>query len=139
MSAKALRCSLALLCLAACGGDDDEGEGKDAEELGLSCPSDSKVTYEDDIKPFMEKYCTRCHATDVPASQRNGAPLDHNFDTEAGILAEAHHVVEEAAAGPNGVNTGMPEGSGAKPSTAERKLLGEWLACNADLTGDDDD
>jgi uncharacterized membrane protein len=128
-----LAAALASLCIAACGGDHDEGEA-----TGSECPDNSTVTYEDDIKPFMAKYCTSCHGSNVPAIERQGAPSDHNFDTEEGILEEASHVADEAAAGPDGVNTGMPEGNGPKPSEAERRMLGEWLACNADHAADED-
>lgn len=59
---------------------------------------------------------------------RQGAPADHNFDTFAGVFVMADHIDEHAAAGPNSVNTAMPP-SDPTPSEAERRQLGEWLAC----------
>jgi uncharacterized membrane protein len=131
-----------VFCFSACGDDSGDGTGSGAKtgaELGLSCPTDSKVTYADDVKPFMSKYCNSCHGSTVPPAQRQGAPSDHNFDTEQGVIDEAYHVAVEAAAGPKGVNTGMPEGGGPQPTAAERKLLGEWLACHADVGTPDED
>jgi hypothetical protein len=42
----------------------------------------------------------------------------------------SEHIDEQAAAGPDHVNTSMPP-SGPRPSEAERRQLGEWLACGA--------
>jgi uncharacterized membrane protein len=113
------------MALFACGGDD---LGKSTE---TACPTGSTVTYQDDIAPFMASYCTRCHATSVPVSARNGAPTDHNFETEAGVLAEADHVDQEAGASATVTNTEMPPKGYPAPSVAERQKLSEWLACNA--------
>jgi uncharacterized membrane protein len=78
----------------------------------------------------MASYCTRCHSSSLQGAARNGAPSDHDFDSLAGIQAMAEHIDEWAAAGPERVNTAMPP-SGSKPSEAERRQLGEWLACDA--------
>jgi uncharacterized membrane protein len=101
------------------------------EATGSSCSEDSTLTYESFVAPFMESYCTRCHGSSVPANQRHGAPLDHNFDTLEGVLEFREHVEHRAASGPDAVNTAMPP-SGPRPSDEERRLLGEWLACVAD-------
>ena len=45
-------------------------------------------------------------------------------------MAILEHIDEQAAAGPDAVNTEMPIGAPA-PTQAERQLLGEWLACGA--------
>jgi hypothetical protein len=93
------------------------------------CPTGSTLTYETFGQPFMESYCTRCHASDRKGADRHGAPSFHDFDTLFGIKAVYDHVDETAAAGPASTNTGMPNDSGAKPTLAERKQLGEWIAC----------
>jgi uncharacterized membrane protein len=111
-------------CLVACGGNDPA----DPMRTGATCPPASTLTYETFGAPFMESYCTRCHATDVVGADRHGAPTDHNFDTLDGILAEAEHVDAYAAAGPDATNTIMPP-AGDAPSDEERLQLGEWLAC----------
>ena len=92
------------------------------------CPPGSTLTYNNFGKPFMETYCTRCHASDRMGDARNGAPAYHDFDTLIGIKQVANHVDQTAASGPAATNTSMPP-DGAKPTLAERQMLGEWIAC----------
>jgi hypothetical protein len=86
------------------------------------------LTYEDFGQPFMEKYCTACHSSELRGADRSGAPLYHDFDSLMGIIVVAEHVDEYTASGPKATNTIMPPG-GEKPTKAERVQLGEWLAC----------
>jgi hypothetical protein len=96
---------------------------------GSSCPADSTLTYASFGKGFMDRYCVRCHASTLSGSERNGAPSDHDFDTLEGIHAtEPEHIDEQAAAGPDHVNTAMPPDE-PRPSENERRELGEWVAC----------
>jgi hypothetical protein len=94
----------------------------------------STLTYDSFGRDFMSKYCTKCHSS--TASDRHGAPADHNFDSLPFILAMAEHIDENAAAGPSSTNTTMPPEGEMKPSDEERQKLGQWLACE---TGDDED
>ncbi|MFT3922308.1 MAG: hypothetical protein QM778_07220 [Myxococcales bacterium] len=119
--------ALALSALASCGSD-DLGTGVEEPD----CPKGSTLTYAENIQPFMAEYCTSCHSASVPESQRDGAPTNLNFDTEAEIIANTTGIIKQAAAGPGFKNTKMPEGDGPKPSNDERKMLGEWLACQAE-------
>ncbi|HEX6244973.1 MAG TPA: hypothetical protein VFZ61_28830 [Polyangiales bacterium] len=81
----------------------------------------------------MERYCLRCHADSVPLTQRQGAPGDHNFDTERGVLSQAEHIDLVAGSGPESTNRSMPpKGSGPYPSMEERELLAAFLACELD-------
>lgn len=112
----------------ACGTSGGEAAGS---ITAASCPDASVVSYEVDIRPFMASYCTTCHATTVPAAQRHGAPTDHNFDSQLGILTEAEHVGMAAGAYGNVVNTEMPPQGYPAPSVQEREKLSEWLACTA--------
>lgn len=150
------RLCIAALVLAACddGGGEDcprvgqlaaqpepaahETGGHDAEcdvevefgpPTGAICPAGSTLTYENFAKPFMETYCTSCHASTLTGDARQGAPLYHDFDSKDGILAVADHVDYKAASGPDATNELMPIGSGPTPTLAERQQLGEWLAC----------
>lgn len=117
--------ALALL-LVACGEDADHQEGG---PTGSVCPPDSTLTYETFGRKFMSDYCTRCHSSALSGAARNGAPSDHDFDTLEAIRAtDPAHIDEHAAAGPERVNTEMPP-TAPKPSVAERRQLGEWLAC----------
>lgn len=112
--------------LAACG--DDPLFGPPTASV---CPPTSTLTYDNFGKGFMESYCTRCHATDLVGADRHGAPSFHDFDTVFGVRAVREHIDETTASGPAATNTSMPNDDGASPTLAERKLLGEWLACDA--------
>ena len=116
-----LALAFATAMFAACG--DERGE-----PTGSTCPTGSTLTYTSFAAPFMEKYCTRCHSSTRSGKDRHGAPAFHDFDTEAGILAVAEHIDENAAAGPDASNDVMPPSS-PRPTEEERKQLGEWLAC----------
>ena len=93
------------------------------------CPQGSTLTYENFGKPFMEAYCTRCHAANLRGADRQGAPSFHDFDTIFGIRVVFDHIDETTASGPAATNTSMPPDDPA-PSLAERKQLGEWIACD---------
>lgn len=107
----------------------DGGTG-DETPSGATCPEDSTLTWDNFGKGFMDTYCVRCHSAKLTGAQRQGAPNDHNFDSVELIRAEIDHTDEQAAAGPDAVNTLMPIGD-PTPSEAERRQLGEWLACGA--------
>lgn len=96
---------------------------------GSTCPQGSSLTYEGFAKPFMDRYCTRCHAIALTGAARHGAPSFHDFDTLFGIKAVADHIDETTAAGPAATNLGMPPDSPA-PTLDERRQLGEWIACD---------
>jgi uncharacterized membrane protein len=114
--------------LSACNGE-DEGS---PEPSGAICPDNSSLTYDNFGSPFFATYCTGCHSSELDGIDRHGAPADHNFDTLAGILSEAEHIDEWAAAGPDAVNTAMPPATADDtPDESERRDLGEWLACGA--------
>ena len=120
--------ALALLLAAACG--DEQGHSPEDElGSGATCPTDSDLDYENFGRMFMQSYCTRCHSSTLAAGDRNGAPSDHDFDSLVNIQkVPASHIDAMAAAGPDRVNTMMPP-NGARPTEAERRDLGEWLAC----------
>lgn len=116
----------ALLLLLACHSH-DEPIGPSTQSV---CPAASLLTYEDFGKGFMASYCLRCHSKAVTGAARGGAPSDHNFDDLSDIRALSDHIDQYAAAGPAAINTVMPRG-GPTPTEAERRKLGEWLACGA--------
>jgi uncharacterized membrane protein len=105
---------------------------------GSTCPAGSTLGYANGSagtdgnfgKDFFGTYCTSCHS--ATSTNRNGAPGDQNFDTEAEIIEHASDIDSEAAAGPDATNTDMPELDSAvpmAPTTAERTKLGQFLAC----------
>jgi uncharacterized membrane protein len=122
---------LVLACDSDHGHEDEHAhdeEGEEGEPSGAVCPPESTLTYENFGQSFVTSYCTHCHSSELTGADRMGAPLEHDFDTLAGILAVAGHVDEYAAAGPDSTNEAMPP-SDPKPTLAERQMLGEWLAC----------
>lgn len=121
---KALALALAWLLAAGCGTDTVFGPPTQS----VCPPGGSTLTYTNFAQPFMETYCTRCHAQNLTGADRHGAPSFHDFDTLFGIKAVSDHVDETTAAGPAATNTGMP-GDGKEPTLEERKQLGEWIAC----------
>lgn len=127
MVSRAARCVLGLLFVVQFAGCDHEDE---AIPSGATCPEGSTLTWGTFGKGFMDSYCTRCHSTTLTGSARQGAPNDHNFDSVELVRVELDHTDEQAAAGPDSVNALMPIGT-PTPSEAERRQLGEWLACGA--------
>ncbi|MDB4976077.1 MAG: uncharacterized protein JWN48_4418 [Myxococcaceae bacterium] len=105
------------------------GSGEAGQSTQTACPDASTLTYEADIAPIMAKYCVSCHASTVPGAQRHGAPTDHNFDTELGILEEAEHVDSNAGSSGTVTNTEMPPRGYPAPTVEERMKLSQWLAC----------
>ncbi len=131
MHAAPLKWIVAIVLLSAACGGGAPLYGPPTESV---CATDSTLTYESFGKPFMDEYCIRCHASTLHGADRNGAPAFHDFDTLPGIKNVANHIDETTAAGPASVNLGMPN-SGKIPSEAERKLLGEWIACGTPAGG----
>jgi len=108
--------------------------GADPTPSGATCPPASTLTYDNFGQPFMEAYCTRCHASTLHGNDRHGAPVFHDFDSLTGILNVHDHVDWYAAAGPSSVNEEMPF-DGPMPTMEERFQLGEWLACEVSTRG----
>jgi uncharacterized membrane protein len=119
--------------VSACSDEHDDGHGEHHGEqvgvaTGASCPPNSTLTWDSFGRSFMTSYCTRCHSSQLTGPARQSAPLGHDFDTENGVIVVAEHVDGLAAAGPQAVNTAMPP-SNPMPTEAERRQLGEWVAC----------
>jgi hypothetical protein len=130
------RCSLTLVgLLATLGAAGCSQSPFERVPSGAVCPPDSTLTYENFGQPFMERYCIRCHSSQLHGAERNGAPLFHDFDSLMGIVVVADHIDEYTAAGPNSVNERMPP-NGDKPTFEERTQLGEWLACELERVND---
>jgi hypothetical protein len=104
-------------------------------------PDPMTLTWASFGQQFMIDFCTDCHSSTLVHSQRNGAPLYHDYDTLMGVLSIPDHIDSWAGAGPAASNTIMPPGrcpsmpGGAltrdcpQPSEQQRKDLSEWLAC----------
>ncbi|HXK19618.1 MAG TPA: hypothetical protein VNG33_17530 [Polyangiaceae bacterium] len=114
-----LSCALLLLPSSGCGGGNDPKVAKVGEPSGSTCPSDSALTYANFGQAFFQIHCLVCHGAKGPQAPK--------FDTLAEIRVAPDLIDQEAAAGPNAVNTLMPETGFVAES--ERRQLGEWLAC----------
>ncbi len=77
------------------------------------------LTYETFGQQFFSSHCLSCHA----------GKESPTFTSVEAIRAEASTIDRAAAAGPDAVNTFMPEEGSV--SEADRRKLGEWLACGA--------
>ncbi|HEY0469994.1 MAG TPA: cytochrome c [Polyangiaceae bacterium] len=91
------------------------------DSTGSTCPTDSTLTYTNFGQAFFRDHCLSCHTA--------GGPESPKLDTLDQIRANADVIDRSAAAGPNAVNTYMPDGGSVAES--ERRKLGEWLACKA--------
>lgn len=116
-----VRALLSVALLAAAGAGVSGCGDEPGVDTGSPCPSDSTLTYENFGQAFMQTNCLACHGSKGPESPK--------FDTVDQVRAHSMAIDEQAAAGPGGVNTKMPEG-GSVPE-ADRRKLGEWLACGA--------
>jgi len=91
------------------------------DSTGSTCPADSTLTYASFGQAFLQTHCLACHSASGPESPK--------LDDLGQIRANASDIDRAAAAGPSAVNTYMPEGGSV--DEAERRKLGEWLACGA--------
>ncbi|MDB4962417.1 MAG: hypothetical protein JWP01_2416 [Myxococcales bacterium] len=131
-----MRAALMFLALSACTPDEPT-----PTQTVCPDPDPGTLTYESFGRQFMTDYCVQCHDSALPRSQRNGAPIYHDFETLLGVLAVPDHIDEQAGSGPAAENTFMPpdrcpEQAGGplavackQPTAEERKQLAEWIAC----------
>jgi uncharacterized membrane protein len=118
-----LSCGLALGCA---------GAGQNESASGAKCGQGAGLDYASFGESFMRDYCTACHSSELEATQRSGAPSDHDFDTHEGILrTPLEHLDHVAGAGAHVVNTTMPPAGYPQPTRQEREDLAQWLACGA--------
>src|SRR4051812_45114923 len=85
---------LAAFGVAACG----SGPG---DATGSTCPTTQTLTYDNFGQAFMQTHCLACHSQSGPESPK--------LDTVEKVRANKDDVDKSAAAGPNAVNTYMPE------------------------------
>jgi hypothetical protein len=87
-------------------------------------PGGTTLSYDNFGFAFMENYCNSCHS--APDGERNGAPDDFVFATQADVIAHADRIFARAA----DTNDSMPPGPDTIPMT-QRVDLANWLACGA--------
>jgi hypothetical protein len=128
----ALAVIVAGLSALACSGEDDPPVSMGNSSSGSTCPPGSTLTYDNFGKTFLERYCVRCHGSDKVATDRHGAPTGYDWDQYESVALHANEIDAMAAGGPRQINRTMPPGE-PLPSDAERRELGQWLACELDV------
>jgi hypothetical protein len=113
-----------LVVLAACGGGDTEGTFTQSV-----CPPTDPPTYASFGQTFMETYCTECHDSAKSGAQRQDAPPTIDFESLAMLRMWTSQIDKQAAFGPAAMNRLMPPDDNPKPSDADRRRLGEFIAC----------
>ena len=108
----------------ACGGGGSD-EGTFTQSI---CPTADPPTYDNFGRTFMESYCTKCHDSAKTGAMREDAPPTIDFDTLALLRMWTSQIDKQAAIGPAGTNRSMPPSSPV-PTDAERRRLGEFIAC----------
>lgn len=97
-----------------------------------ACPPDNALTFRSFGAGFLRTWCTGCHSSTLPASERQDAPAEVNFDTHALYLPHAQEVHARAvieAHAPAASASPMPP-AGLVPE-ADRRRLTQWIACGS--------
>ncbi len=114
------RARLCVLLLAACGGDDAELPGIDADPVDACA---SPPTWDTFARPLLDTWCNACHGSEVEGALRSGAPVDVALDDYVGAVAWGARIAERTY-GPTG---GMPPSG--QISAEDLALLEEWINC----------
>jgi len=85
--------------------------------------ADCAATYDSFGKSFMERYCTRCHASGLTGWSRKGAPRGYDFDLPEKIAEHKAEILKWVID-----KNAMPP-RGDKPTPEEREQLKQWLGC----------
>jgi uncharacterized membrane protein len=121
--ARALALAFSFSFASACASDALSGD-----DPGAQC--EPELSYESDVAPIIERYCTSCHSAQIPLAKRHGAPGGHDFDGEADVLARAERITRRAGVGPGAENRSMPPRGFRAPSDDQRATLASFLACH---------
>ena len=101
------------------GGSPDPDYGTPAQIPAVNC--DHPPSYEE-VSAFNT--CVMCHATSRSPSERTGAPLSVNFDTEAAAEANSMRAVSLVMGG-----LMPPTRAGIELSEEEKQELYDWAMC----------
>jgi uncharacterized membrane protein len=108
--------------VAACG-NDSGAPPPGPDPIDPDACETSYLAYDNFGAPFVVNWCRGCHSSSVPEGMRQNAPVGVNFDTGADVLEWQERIRIRAT----GAQPTMPPAGG--PSTQERALLAEWIAC----------
>ncbi|HHH11047.1 MAG TPA: hypothetical protein ENK23_03120 [Sorangium sp.] len=113
--------ALGMLLVAACADDSSDTTPPVGELCNQDTPLVNWVTFG---HGFVTTYCQGCHAS--TAANRQGAPTNVVFDTEADTLMWKQQILTVAA---SDAPTMPPNGG---PDEADRERLNVWLGCFAE-------
>lgn len=117
-----LACLFLASALAACGGEDDDNDGDNNDDLPqVDCSGD--IPAFDEVTAFSE-VCTNCHSTGLSGTERNGAPANINWDDYDSAQVHAEDGAEEVFD-----NDMPPPGSGHTLTNAQKEQLYRWALC----------
>ncbi|HCP47903.1 MAG TPA: hypothetical protein DIU15_17825 [Deltaproteobacteria bacterium] len=115
-AALALSLSLAVGC-------GDPGEDGLPQGLG-DCPEESTVVWAT-VQPILDENCSnRCHSSVLDGGDRQGAPVESNYDTSAAAALNAEYTWQR-------IQTGQMPNDEPMSSDADALTIREWLACGA--------
>ena len=108
---------------------------KDSGDTDTICVSNPALSYENFGKGFLDRYCTGCHSSLVPVTNRNGAPEGVDFNDYRRVITWRERILIRT------LDTTSPMPPGTGPSQTEFDLLTEWIGCQvesdaATLTGE---
>ncbi|MCC6809118.1 MAG: cytochrome c [Deltaproteobacteria bacterium] len=84
-------------------------------------------TYSENVAPIVARSCLSCHSVDVRGANRQGAPLEANYDTYEMTSAAAEKIVTRVAES----KQQMPPRTSSAPklSQDEVTLVARWRSC----------
>ncbi|MBI5508808.1 MAG: hypothetical protein HY903_08655 [Deltaproteobacteria bacterium] len=85
-----------------------------------ACDASQNVSYDGQIQPLFDRYCTGCHST--ASVSRNGAPAGVDFDTYTDASQSAAEASTRVQA-----DTMPPPSFGATVADSDKCLLQAWV------------
>ena len=90
------------------------------EHLTGECDADSMVVWSE-VEPIFQSHCTACHASELEASDRQGAPVGIDYD-------QAEHARLNSELTWQLIRTGQMPLQGTVPFE-DAMMVWEWLSC----------
>jgi hypothetical protein len=116
-------------CIVACTVACSDGGAAEGVFTQSTCPPADPPTYATFAQAFMQTYCIACHDSAKTGADRMDAPPTIDFDSLALLRMWTSQIDKQAAIGPAAMNRLMPPSGSPAPSDAERRRLGEFVAC----------
>ena len=96
------------------------------------CPTGAAPQWQD-VQPFFENYCHRCHHSGIAGDQRGGAPILSNFDNAKMVDDAVTRIYWRSAHGRHSMPPAPPSPTAAERSTGRLSQLpfrsaSEWRA-----------